>query len=492
MATEIPTNVAVFTLHDLLVITGGRLLARGTEQVVGVSTDTRSVVAGNLFVALAGARHDGHEYVMRAAERGAVALLVARPVEAPAGVSVLLVEDTLRALGALGRAHRRRWEASSPTSRTVIGITGSAGKTTTRVAVAAALRAVGISVHASRGNLNNAIGIPMVLLGLTDEHEVAVVEVGTSSRGEIAYGCSLIEQDTGIVTLVGAAHTENIGTIDDVAHEKGFMFATLPRGGIAIANGDDLRVRAQRFRAAVERWITYGEAADADVCILERRPSGLTGSRLRLSFSKRVSREVRHEGAAREVEFETPLLGIAGAYASAAAFAAVASEVTFLDEHIDKIARALGEIEGEDGRLRALRGVDGTVIVDDCYNANRPSTVASLRTAAELARTEGRRLVAVLGEMLELGALSTDEHRIVGQEVAAQGVAALVAVQGDAAEIARVAAVAGIDACFVPDAPAALEALWGRLRPGDLVLVKGSRGVGLDLLVRALKSPPGS
>jgi UDP-N-acetylmuramoyl-tripeptide--D-alanyl-D-alanine ligase len=492
MATAIPTNLASFTLHDLLVITGGRLLARGAEEVVGVSTDTRSIAAGNLFVALVGARHDGHDHVAMAAERGAVALLVSRPVEAPAGVSVLLVEDTLRALGALGRAHRRRWEASTPTGRTVIGITGSAGKTTTRVAVAAALRAAGISAHASRGNLNNAVGIPMVLLGLTDEHEVAVVEVGTSSRGEIAYGCSLIEQHTGIVTLVGAAHTENIGTIDDVAHEKGFMFATLPRGGTAIGNADDLRVRAQLFRTPVERWITYGEAADADVRILGRRPGGLASSRLRLSFSKRVSSKVRHEGVVSEVEFETPLLGIAGAYACAAAFAAVASQVTFLDERMEKIAGALGVIEGEDGRLRAVRGADDTVLVDDCYNANRASTVASLRAAAELARAEGRRLVAVLGEMLELGALSADEHRIVGQEVAAQGAAALVAVQGDAAEIARAAAAGGIDACFVPDAPAALEAIRGQLRPGDLLLVKGSRGVGLDLLVRALKSPPGS
>jgi UDP-N-acetylmuramoyl-tripeptide--D-alanyl-D-alanine ligase len=156
------------------------------------------------------------------------------------------------------------------------------------------------------------------------------------------------------------------------------------------------------------------------------------------------------------------------------------------------VRRAFAGLEGEEGRLQAVPLADGSVLLDDCYNANRASTVASLRTAGELARAEGRRLLAVLGEMRELGPLAEEEHRAVGEEAAAQGVAALVAVQGDAAAIARAAGERGAEAIFVPDAPAALEAIRGRLRPGDLLLVKGSRGVGLDLVVRALKSLPGS
>ncbi|MCS6898380.1 MAG: Mur ligase domain-containing protein, partial [Myxococcales bacterium] len=169
MATPIPENRARFFYHELLVATGGTAIQGGDEFVEGVSTDTRSVKPGNVFVALVGARYDGHAYAAEAAERGARAVVVAQEVSVPAGIGVIRVKDTLEALGALGRAHRRRWSARGSAGRRVVGITGSVGKTTTRVVTAAVLQAAGFSVHASRGNLNNAVGIPMVLLGLEED-----------------------------------------------------------------------------------------------------------------------------------------------------------------------------------------------------------------------------------------------------------------------------------------------------------------------------------
>lgn len=486
MATPIPKNLAPFTLQEILAVTGGEALTSGEAAAVGVSTDTRSVSVGNLFVALVGGRHDGHAHAVRAAELGASVLLVSRRMEAPDGVAVVQVADTLQALGALGRAHRRRWEARSARPRVVVGITGSAGKTTTRVATAAGLSAAGFEVHASEGNLNNAVGIPMVLLGLEERHEAAVVEVGTSSRGEIAYGCSLVEPHVGVITLVAAAHTENIGAISDVAVEKGAMFASLARDGVAVANADDGRVRGQLLRCGARDWITYGEGPGADVQVIKRQPEGLDWSRLR----------VRLRGRARvagvdELELRTPLLGVAGSYATAAAIATVlaAAPDRLSAEALQGVFEGL---RGEEGRLRTVRLASGAVALDDSYNANRASVVASLRTAAELARSEGRRLVAVLGEMRELGALSADEHRIVGEEAARQGAAVVVAVSGDAAEIARAASSStpGPEVVFVENAARAIDVVAALIRPGDLVLVKGSRGVNLDTVVRALAQAP--
>ncbi|RYE93004.1 MAG: UDP-N-acetylmuramoyl-tripeptide--D-alanyl-D-alanine ligase, partial [Myxococcales bacterium] len=390
----------------------------------------------------------------------------------------------LLGLGALGRAHRLRWSADS--ARPLVAITGSAGKTTTRVATAAVLRTLGPPVHASAGNLNNAVGIPVVLLGLEPAHALAVVEVGTSSRGEITHGASLCEPTVGVLTLVAAAHTADIGSVDDVAVEKGALLAALAPSGVAVINGDDARAWGQRGRSPAARALRYGLGPEADVRVVARTPDGLSRSRLQLSLSPAA----RALGASFDaLTVSTPLIGVAGAYAVAAAVAsALAIAADRLDP--DAIAAALGSLAGEEGRLRTCPGPDGAVLIDDSYNANRASVEASLVTASELARADGRRLVAVLGEMRELGALSASEHRAVGEAAARAGVAVLVAVQGDAAHLADAARRPGLDVLFVPDAAAALDALEARRQPGDVILVKGSRGVGLDRLVAALSSEP--
>lgn len=484
MATAIPTNRAPFTLPELLAATGGRLLAPGPDSIEGVSTDTRTTAPGNLFVALVGGRHDGHAHVATAAAAGATAVLVERPIEAPPGVAVVQVADTRLGLGALGRAHRLRWSAGG--DRPLVAITGSAGKTTTRVATAAVLRSLGARVHESAGNLNNAIGIPVVLLGLEPAHTMAVVEVGTSSRGEIAYGASLAAPTVGVLTLVAAAHTADIGSVDDVAHEKGSLLAALSPNGTAVINGDDARAWGQRGRSPAGRALRHGLGPDADVRVVERTPDGLSRSRLRLALSPAA----RALGARfDELTVSTPLIGVAGAYAVAAA---VASGLAIAADRLDPdaIASALGSLAGEDGRLRTVPGPDGAVLIDDSYNANRASVEASLVTASELARAGGRRLVAVLGEMRELGELSASEHRAVGEAAARAGVSVLVAVQGDASHLADAARRPGVDVLFVPDAARAHEALEARRQPGDVILIKGSRGVGLDRLVAALSSEP--
>lgn len=521
MATAIPANQARFTIEELLAATGGEAVVRGAAVCVGVCTDSRAVVPGHLFVALVGARFDGHDHVAAAIERGASAVLVSRvddglssALRASEGqgrgvragtCTVVRVADTTAALGDLGRAHRRRWAAARNGRARVVAITGSAGKTTTRRATEALLRGLGLAVHATTGNLNNAVGIPMVLLGLRDEHEVLVAEVGTSSRGEIARGAELVEPDVAVLTLVAAAHTEAIGTVDDVAREKGALFEGLvPHGDtlaspVAIACVDSAHAAAQRVRARGARWLGYGLDEGADVRVTARAAVGLEGARLTLALGPRAAAMGGlPEGGSLEVL--TPLLGAAGALATAAAVSAavalgalggLVAQGARLDELGERVTRALAPLaeagEGEGGRLAAVRLAGGSVLIDDSYNANRASTVAGLGAAAEIARAEGRRLLAVLGEMRELGVMSVDEHRQVGRAAGAAGVAALVAVAGDAAHVADAARAAGVgDAAFVLDARAAVAAAMARLQPGDVVLVKGSRGVGLELVAKAI------
>ena len=480
MATAIPTNDAAFTLEELARVTAATVLRARTVGVHGVCTDSRVVQPGNAFVALVGERFDGHLHAAEAAAKGARALIVAHDVEASLGPAVLRVDDTTRALGDLGRAHRRRWSAlPHPRPRRLVAITGSAGKTTTRRAIAALTAHLGASVHAAEGNLNNAIGVPMVLFGLAARHDLAVVEIGTSSPGEIAHGASIAEPDVAVLTLVAAAHTEGLGTLDDVAREKGALLAAVPAGGALVVNGDDARALAQASRSASKRLVTYGVGDACDVRLLARVVDGVAGAALRVTLD------------GRELALRTPLLGIAGAYATLAAIAT---------------ARALGEVfDGDaltdafaslahtsDARLAPLSLSDGTLVIDDSYNANRASVCASLDAAAEIAAARGARFVAVLGEMRELGALAASEHDAVGERVVALRPAALIGVSGDAARVADLARAGGVDAIFVRDAAAAIDEVTRRVRPGDVVLVKGSRGVGLEAVVRALTAKIGT
>ncbi len=478
MGTPIPHNRARFDLDEIARVTGGSVVARaaGPTSIEGVSTDTRVLERGALFVPLAGERFDGHAHLAAAASAGARAALCEKDVAVPEGLAVVRVASTLAALGALARAHARRWRALGG-RRAIAAITGSAGKTTTRVALAALLeRMCPGEVHATYGNLNNLVGAPMVLLGLGEAHRLAVIELGTNAPGEIAALAAVAEPDAAIVTLVAAAHTEGLGSIDGVAAEKGALFAALSPEGLAIGNADDARVRRELERSPAGRRLTYGVASPADYRIARRELDGVTRARLRIE---------RADGSA--VDLVTPLLGEAGALACAAAIAAaegLTGERVDGDLATDALARA--DVGAGAGRLVPRVLADGLWLIDDSYNANPASSCASIRAAAEIARASRRRLVLVLGEMRELGAEADAGHDEVGRAAAASGAAEVIAVAGHARRIADRVREAGVPARFTDDVAEAARAALAAVSPDDVVLVKGSRGVATERVVRAL------
>jgi UDP-N-acetylmuramoyl-tripeptide--D-alanyl-D-alanine ligase len=483
MATAIPENKARFTLDEVLTATGGSLVVQGSaRETTSVSTDTRTIEPGALFVALRGDSFDAHDRIAEAATKGARVAIVERDVTAPPGMGIVRVGSTLDALGALARRHVERWRAGGR-ARGIIAITGSAGKTTTRVATAALLEACfsPSEILATAGNLNNRVGLPMMVFCLEDRHLCAVLEMGMNQPGEIDALAAIASPNISVVTLVAAAHVEGLGSIEGVAHEKGALFRSLSVDDVAIGNGDDPRVVAQMTACRAKKRIRYGASEGVDLRIVERRPEGLTSSRVTLE---------RRDGS--RISFRTPLLGEAGAYASAAAVA-VLEEVLALGEpprarpELLEKAFAQADVGGGAGRLvPRLLGRD-VVVIDDSYNANPASSAASIRTATELARASNRRLVLVLGAMYELGIESERGHDEVGRVAGASGAALVFAIGGEARRIADRAIEAGIESRFFPTSADAAASVAAAVRPSDLVLVKGSRGVGTEKVVRALE-----
>ncbi len=478
MATRIPKNRVDFTIADLLAATGGALTARGAqERVTSMSTNTREMAPGAAFVALRGPTHDGHDYVGAAAAAGAAVAVVERDVDAPEGISLVRVDSTLRALGDLARAHVQRWRA--PGNRTLIGITGSAGKTTTRVATAALVESLFPGeLIATRGNLNNRIGVPMMLFSLDAAHRICVVELGTSEPGEIAELCRIAQPDVGILTLVAAAHLDGLGSIDGVEAEKSALFRSLSPEGIAVGNGDDARVRRLLDATPATRRVTYGRASTADVRVVERKPLGMTLSSVVIACSD-----------GRRSAFETPLVGEAGALACAGAVAAVhAAFGVWLDG--DRLTDAFRRIQVGEGaqRLVPLDLTSGLAVIDDTYNANPTSMAASIRAAAEMATSMNRRLVLVLGEMRELGREAAPGHEEVGRVAAESGARLVIAVGGGEAHRIAEGARAGVtDVLFASSVDDGLPLILDAVHATDFVLVKSSRSVGTDRIVAELE-----
>lgn len=475
MATPIPQNHARFTPAEVARATGGTLVRDG-RPLAGVSTDTRTLAPGALYVALRGESFDGHRFLPQAAAAGAGGVLISTAGDLPPAGSVVFVPDTRAALGSLARYHRDRWAAAG--SRRVLAVGGSAGKTTTTRAIAALLDVLRPGeVHATPGNLNNDVGLPMTLLLLDEHHHLAAVEIGTSHRGEIARLTAVARPDAALLTLIAPEHTEGIGTLDDVADEEGDLFAALGEYGCAIGNGDDPRVVAQIVRSPSARRILYGFGEGCTLRALSREPRGLGGSLLRVA-----------EDGAGPVDYLAPLPGEAGALAALAALAATrallgaAAPPEALREALLRVAAV------RDGRFAAETLADGTVLLDDTYNSNTGSAKSSLRTARELADSLGRRLVLVLGEMREMGPLAAKEHEEVARAAVAAAPALLVAVNGEAERFARAAEAAGIPSGFFATGEDAAPHVVAALRPGDVVLVKASRGVRLETVASALRA----
>lgn len=474
MGTPIPVNRASFSIAEIAAITSGT--ARNVSPDVaarGVTTDSRAETSGQLFVALSGETFDGHRFAEDAVRRGARAALVRRGALENATLPVVEVEDPLVALGRLASHHRKRW------GRPVVAVGGSAGKTTTRSAIAAALSAVAPgAVHSVAGNLNNRIGVPMVLLCLSESHSVAVVEIGTNQPGEVAELTTIAAPDIGVLTLVDVEHAEGLGSLDAIEAEEGALLQGLPAGGTAIANGDDPRAARQLVRALSRRKISYGTRGAADYRIVRREAVGVSGSTVSLERPRGRGRET--------ITLEVPLLGLPGALAIAAAVS-VADRIAGRAVAAEKLSLAFADGQlGEPGRLRPVVLADRTVVLDDSYNANPASVRAAIATAREIADDRGARLVLVLGEMRELGPGSPELHDEIGSDVGQSGAAALIAVGGDAERFVAPARAAGVDATFVADSAGAMAAVLGRVRPGDVVLVKASRGVHVERVVEEL------
>ncbi|MES1179142.1 MAG: UDP-N-acetylmuramoyl-tripeptide--D-alanyl-D-alanine ligase [Myxococcales bacterium] len=469
MASLIPENSAAFSLFDVASLTFGSLLG-ANASCVGVTTDSRADLRGRLFVALRGERFDGHDFARQAIAAGAAGVLLEREVPGLVGPQVR-VASTLGALGALANAHRTRW------AKRIVGVAGSAGKTTTRSAITAVLSALFPgAVHFASGNLNNLIGVPMVLLGLSPEHRVGVVEIGTNAPGEVRALSAMAAPDVAVLTLIGLEHTEGLGDLDGIEREEGEIWSGLPVEGLAVANADDERVQRTVAALTPHRTLSYGYSEHANYRLRERTANALGGSVLDIARRTPFAQDV--------IQLETPLLGEAGAYATLAALA-VGEWVSGAALEAAIVARALSTA-GEPGRLTPLELADGTVVLDDSYNSNPASVLSSLKTAREIAQARGARLVLVLGEMRELGALSAEQHEQVAASLGETGAAVLVAVAGDAQRFVPAALKAGLDAHFAETAEQALGLLLPKLAPKDVVLVKASRGVKAERLVRGL------
>ena len=447
-----------------------------------VCIDSRQAGEGSLFVALKGERADGHDYVGQAFAAGAVAAVVERPVTGCAAVDVarglvpeglsapveVVVADALAALQALARARR----AARP-DLLVVGVTGSVGKTTTKEAVAAVLSA-GMETLRSEGNHNNEIGLPLTLAGLEARHRCAVLEMGMYALGEIAALCAIARPTIGVVTNVGPTHLERLGTIERIAEAKSELVRALPDHGWAVLNGDDERVRAMAAATSASV-LTFGVGAGNAVRARDIASEGLAGVRFRVeatSAARAAGQAPRWDVAVRAL----------GRHAVMAALPAIAiGLVQGLDwEQIQSALLA----QGQGPRLTPRRGRGGITVLDDAYNASPASVIAALDVLQELS---GRR-VAVLGDMLELGAYDEEGHRAVGRRAAA-AVDVLVTVGVRAQRIAQGAREEGIDPAAVRRAYSCDEALRiveALLRPGDYVLVKASRSMGLESLVKAL------
>jgi UDP-N-acetylmuramoyl-tripeptide--D-alanyl-D-alanine ligase len=435
----------------------------GALVVCGYSIDSRTVAAGELFFAVRGERLDGHDFVAAAIERGAVAAVVSRArvatlPDAALAVPLLITEDPLTALQALATHVRRQW------GRRVVAVTGSAGKTTTKEAIAAALGAK-LNVLKSQGNLNNAFGLPLQLLRLSPEHEIAVIEMGMNHPGEIAALARIASPDWGVVTNVGTAHIENFPDGQaGIARAKLELVDALPSTGVAFLNADDPYL-SQFGREFPGRVVYFGASPCADPQIIEVAEdiAGL---------------HVQYRAGEREGQLTLSLLGAHNA-SNVMAGLAVALEAGV---ELDAAIAALETLAAGDKRGQVIE-IKGATILNDSYNSNPEALRSMIRT---LASRPAERRILVAGEMLEQGEHGPALHAECGRAAAEAGLDLVAGVQGNAEHLAAAACKGGVASLFLPDAEAAGRWLKLNLRKGDVVLVKGSRGVHLERVIEAL------
>jgi len=431
-----------------------------SRQVESVVTDSRLVEPASLFVAIPGERVDGHDFASTAVASGALAVLASRPLEVPC----IVVDDTVAALGRLAQSVRARLEC------TVIAITGSSGKTSTKDLLAEVLGAIGPTV-APQGSFNTEVGVPMTVCRAQPTTEFLILEMGMRGLGHIHYLCQVAQPDIGVILNIGSAHLGMVGSREGIAQAKGEILDLLPQNGTAVVLGDDPVVLAQAGRTSATL-VTFGRSPSCDVRATDVR----LDERARPSFTLGYR---GHEAAVR--------LRLHGEHfvANALAVAAVALTVGM---PVEAVARALSGAEPRSKwRMEVAQSAAGTTIVNDAYNANPESVQAALQSLA--AMTEERQSWAVLGEMLELGDASDSEHAAIGRLAASLGITHLVCVGQGTIAMHRAAQESGLDgSTWVADADAAIDLLGSDSGPRsqDVVLVKASRGIGLDRVAESL------
>ena len=457
-------------LDELLSAVGGRLQGpTSVSGITGASVDSRRITPGSCFVALQGERADGHRFVVEALRAGAVAALVSRPVDVPPDLDAAIVQvaDPLVALGELAGWWRRRHAVR------VVGITGSTGKTIAKEITADVLSRT-LTTLRNEGNLNSETGLPMTLLRLDESHQAAVLEMSMYTVGEIAWLAEIARPEVGVVLAVHPAHLVRAGSIERIALAKSELPAALPRDGLAVLNADDPAVAAMRaVTPAPVR--TFGLDPGADVRAEQIASRGLAGTEFTL---------VAPWGTRRLVS------AMPGRHLVPHALAAAAVAERF-DVPLDDVEAALAAGSHAAHRMRVADATSGATLVDDTYNASPVSVAAALDFLAETPIPAGRRRIAVLGDMLELGPDEERLHREIGARAA--GVADVIVAVGPRgrwiAEAARAAGHSRVSTVDEADEAAAALEREVAPGPGDVVLLKASRGIGLERAVELLERP---
>jgi UDP-N-acetylmuramoyl-tripeptide--D-alanyl-D-alanine ligase len=468
-------SAPIFSIDQVIKAVGGVLIAGAAENTVyGVSTDSRQVEKGNIFIALQGENFDGHDFVHKAVEKGVASVIISNEAlldlkKVDKAVSVIKASDTLQALGDLAHNYRQRF------SLPVIGLTGSSGKTTTKEMMATIIGRKK-TILKTEGNLNNLIGLPQTIFRLRAQHELAILEMGTNTRGEIKRLTRIAGPNIGLITNIGPAHLAGFGSVDVVREEKGDLFLNMSPAGIAVVNLDD-----EAVKIITERWngrrVNFSMSPNADVTVNDIEKNGARGMRFNLVI----------DGTSQKVEMK--IVGIHHVYnAMAAAASAYAAGVS-----PETIKEGLEAFSPVGGRMEMIKLQNGAYVIDDSYNANPASVREALMTLKDLKNHHSG--YVFLGDMLELGDAAEEMHRRIGMLLGTIGVNA-VFLQGEYSAITAAAAMDGglsrENIFIMQDSKEGIAYIKKYLKKGDWVLVKGSRRMKMEMIVAQICEEFGS
>ena len=451
----------MLNLQEILAATGGSCENAQSVEFCGVNTDSRSIKAGELFVALSGENFDGHNYCAKALELGAAGVVISHDVAGlPQNAVIIKVDDTLKAYQLIAKAWRDKQK-----NLKVVAVTGSNGKTSTKDLIAACL-AVKYNVVKTEANFNNEIGLPKTLLNIKPDTEIAVVEMGMRGLGQIRALCELASPDVAVVTNVGETHMELLGSMENIAKAKGEIVEDLTAQQFAVLNNDDAFVRAMADKTAAQA-VTYGCGEDA--CVrAENVVLNADGSEFDCVCARTGERE----------HIVLPLLGEHNVYN---ALAAIGVAVTF-NVPLAQVKTALKDIKLT-GKRQEFVQIGAVTVINDAYNASPASMASALKTLHAVKSAKGGRAVAVLADMLELGALSQSAHAEVGEMAAAEGVDVLITYGEEAVNIGKAAQKGGVKTFICKDRAEAAKILSGVVRNNDIILLKGSHSMHVDGLI---------